>query len=69
MGKLLPFINYSLQNFEVFLQIEKRILVNMGLFESAVIRDSSYTLSGENSKYVDELCTQVQRVIGSVNTG
>ena len=40
MGRLLPFINYSLQNFEVFLQIEKWLLVNMGLFESASIRDA-----------------------------
>lgn len=68
MGRLLPFINYSLQNFEVFLQIEKRLLVNMGLFESAGIRDASYTLSSENSAYVDELCAQVGQVIESVSS-
>jgi len=66
MGRLLPFINYSLQNFEVFLQIEKQLLVNMRLFESASIRDAPYTLSSENSEYVDELCAQMQQVIGSL---
>lgn len=62
MGKVLPFINFSLQNFEVFLQAEKRLLVRQGLFESAAIRDGTYTLSNENSEYVDLLCTHVLRI-------
>ena len=37
-GALLPFINFTLQDFELFLQIEKRTLVRRGLIESATVR-------------------------------
>ncbi len=40
---VLPFINFSLQNFEVFLQIEKRLLVRRGLCTTSTVR--SLTLS------------------------
>lgn len=63
MGKLLPFINFTLQNFEVFLHTEKRLLVKRGLFESAAVRDATYTLSAPNRDYVDLLCDHMLRVI------
>ena len=63
MGRLLPFINFTLQNFEVFLHTEKRLLVKRGLFESAAVRDATYTLSAPNSDYVDLLCDHMLRVI------
>jgi 4-hydroxy-tetrahydrodipicolinate synthase len=63
MGRLLPFINFTLQNFEVFLHVEKRLLVQQGLFETATVRDATYTLSAPNRDYVDLLCDHVQTVI------
>lgn len=63
MGRLLPFINFTLQNFEVFLHTEKRLLVKRGLFESAAVRDATYTLSAPNSDYVDLLCDHMLGVI------
>ena len=63
MGRLLPFINFTLQNFEVFLHVEKRLLVRLGLFETATVRDATYTLSAPNRDYVDLLCDHVQTVI------
>lgn len=63
MGQLLPFINYTLQNFEVFLHTEKRLLVKRGIFSSASVRDATYTLSKANSDYVDLLCDYILDVI------
>lgn len=63
LGQLLPFINFTLQNFEVFLHVEKRLLVRRGLFETATVRDATYTLSTPNSDYVDLLCDHVQSTI------
>lgn len=37
-GSLLPFINFTLQDFELFLQVEKRLLVRRGLFISRTLR-------------------------------
>lgn len=72
MGQLLPFINFTLQNFEVFLHTEKRLLVKRGLFSTASVRDATYTLSAPNSSYVDLLCDYTLDVIrearGVVNT-
>lgn len=63
MGRLLPFINFTLQNFEVFLHVEKRLLVRLGLFDTATVRDATYTLSTPNGDYVDLLCDHMQVVI------
>lgn len=63
MGRLVPFINFTLQNFEVFLHVEKRLLVKRGLFQSATVRDATYTLSAPNSDYVDLLCDNMLGVL------
>ncbi len=44
-AELLPYINFTLQNFELFLQVEKRLLVRRGLFDLSVCRAPSLTLS------------------------
>jgi hypothetical protein len=59
LGQLLPFINYTLQDFELFLQVEKRLLVKRGLIESATVRDAPYALLPEEERHVDLLCDHV----------
>ena len=44
-GALLPYISFSLQDFELFLQIEKRVLVRRGLIASPTVRALSHTPS------------------------
>jgi hypothetical protein len=53
LGSLLPFINFTLQDFELFLQVEKRLLVRRGLFETAVCRDQTLTLSELLARHAD----------------
>ena len=60
-GSLLPYINFSLQNFELFLQMEKRVLVRRGFIESPTVRSPSRTLSSTESEYVDFLIAQLER--------
>jgi hypothetical protein len=63
MGSILPFINFTLQNMEVFLHVEKRLFVMRGLINNPVVRDSTYTLSPANAAYVEQLCRHVLGVI------
>jgi dihydrodipicolinate synthase/N-acetylneuraminate lyase len=63
LGQLLPFINYTLQDFELFLQVEKRLLVKRALIESATVRDATYSLLPEEEQHVDLLCDHVLQVI------
>ena len=59
MGRLLPFINYSLQNLEIFLHLEKRLLARQGLIDQPVVRSSTYTLSKAESDYAESLIEHV----------
>ncbi|MCC7493990.1 MAG: dihydrodipicolinate synthase family protein [Fimbriimonadaceae bacterium] len=38
-GEILPLINFSLENFEVYHHVEKRLLVQRGVLPRAVVRD------------------------------
>lgn len=58
---LLPFIAFTLQDFELFLQVEKRLLVRRGLFERATMRALTYTLSPELEAHAAFLIEQVMR--------
>ena len=60
-GSLLPYINFSLQNFELFLQMEKRVLVRRGFIESPTVRSPSHILSSTESEHVDFLIAQLER--------
>jgi len=63
MGQLLPFINYSLQNLELLLQIEKRLLAQRGIIEHATVRASTYTPSEAELAYSDLLIEHVLKAI------
>jgi 4-hydroxy-tetrahydrodipicolinate synthase len=68
-GSLLPFINFTLQDFELFLQIEKRTLVRRGLIESATVRSLTHTPSPAVLAHVDYLIDQIERIIELENLG
>ena len=60
---LLPMMNFTLQDFELFLQVEKRILVRRGIFESAHLRPLTMTPSNAVLQHVDFLIDQLLRVL------
>lgn len=61
-GSLLPFISFGLQDFELFLQIEKRVLVRRGLIASPTVRALTHTPSAAVSAHIDFLIDQVERL-------
>ena len=60
---LLPMMNFTLQDFELFLQVEKRILVRRGIFRSAHLRPLTMTPSQPVLRHVDFLIDQLMRVL------
>jgi hypothetical protein len=64
LASLLPMMNFALQDFELFLQIEKRILVRRGIFDSAHLRPLTMTPSKAVLQHVDFLIEQLMRVLG-----
>ena len=65
-GALLPYIGFSLQDFELFLQMEKRALVRRGLIGSPTVRALSHTPSAAVSAHIDFLIDQVERLAAEV---
>ena len=61
-GSLLPYISFGLQDFELFLQIEKRTLARRGLIASPTVRALTHTPSAAVSAHVDFLIDQVARL-------
>ena len=61
-GSLLPYIGFGLQDFELFLQIEKRTLTRRGLIASPTVRALSHTPSAAVLAHVDFLIDQVERL-------
>ncbi len=61
-GSLLPYISFTLQDFELFLQIEKRTLVRRGLIESATVRSLSNTPSPAVLAHADFLIERVEQI-------
>ena len=68
-GTLLPFINFTLQDFEFFLQIEKRTLLRRGLIESATVRSLTHSPSPAVMAHIDYLIDQIERIIELENLG
>ena len=66
-GAVLPFIAFTLQDFELFLQVEKRLLARRGLIAEPVLRGLTLSLSPEMEAHTDFLCTQVLRVFEREN--
>ena len=65
-GSLLPFVSFALQDFELFLQIEKRTLSRRGLIASPTVRSLSSTPSPAVLAHVDFLIDQVERLASEV---
>jgi 2-keto-3-deoxy-L-arabinonate dehydratase len=61
--KLLPFINYTLQDIELFLQVEKRLLVKLGLFETPLCRMLTYRPSATENHHIDQLVNHVAGMV------
>lgn len=60
---LLPMMNFTLQDFELFLQVEKRLLVRRGIFTSAHVRPLTMTPSVATLEYAEFLIDQMIRVL------
>ncbi|MCY3650526.1 MAG: dihydrodipicolinate synthase family protein [Acidimicrobiaceae bacterium] len=65
-GGLLPYISFSLQDFELFLHIEKRVLVRRGLIASPTVRVLSHTPSPAVLAHIDFLIDQLERLAAEV---
>ena len=57
--KLLPFIVFSLQNFELWLYCEKRVLQARGLIASARCRNACISPDAYSLRYVEELSERI----------
>ena len=64
--RLLPQIVFSLQNFELFLYCEKRLLQARGVLSSTHCRSACYTPDPLTAAYVDELNQRILHVIDEV---
>jgi len=60
--KLLPRIVFGLQNFELWLYCEKRLLQARGLLSNAQCRDATLTPDPDTARYVDELNDRLMEV-------
>jgi 4-hydroxy-tetrahydrodipicolinate synthase len=61
--KLLPRIVFGLQNFELWLYCEKRLLQARGLLSNARCRDASFTPDPDTLRYVDELNDRIMQAL------
>ena len=64
--RVLPQVVFSLQNFELFLYCEKRLLQARGILSNAHCRSASYTPDPFTVAYVDELNQRILHVIDEV---
>lgn len=62
-GAVLPMISFTLQDMEVFHQVEKRIAVRRGLFDAAHVRAITWTPGAVILQHIDFLIDQLMRVI------
>jgi hypothetical protein len=65
----LPQFSTGVQYYELFLQVEKRILVRRGIFQSAHLRPLTMTPSKAFLIYIDFLIDQLMRVIEKEGAG
>ena len=61
--KLLPFIVFGWQNFELWLYCEKRLLQARGLLASARCRDASIAPDPNTVRYVDEMSERIMHAL------
>lgn len=65
---VLPYLAYSLQNMELLLQMEKRLLARRGLIECDAVRKTTLTLDPHTDRYADYLIDRVMSLFGNANT-
>ena len=63
--EVLPYLVFSLQNMELLLQMEKRLLVRRGLIQHDTVRQTTLTLDPHTDRYVDYLIDRVMRLFGN----
>ncbi len=59
--EILPYLVFSLQNMELLLQMEKKLLVRRSLLRHDTVRRASITPDEETAKYVEFLIDRVMR--------
>ena len=62
--RLLPQIEFSLQNLELFIYCEKRLLQGQGLLRTSVCRTPCFRPDAPTKRYIDELTERVLRLLG-----
>jgi 4-hydroxy-tetrahydrodipicolinate synthase len=60
--EVLPYLAFSLQNMELLLQMEKRLLVRRGLVQHDTVRQTTLTLDPHTDKYVDFLIDRLMHL-------
>ena len=66
-GMVLPHIVFSLQNMELFLYCEKRLLQARGILSNALCRRAGYTPDPSTVHYVDELNARVLQAVETIS--
>jgi 2-keto-3-deoxy-L-arabinonate dehydratase len=65
-GQLLPFIVFGLQNFELWLYCEKRVLQARGLISNSICRNATIAPDPHTIRYVDELSERIMQVLDKI---
>lgn len=66
-GRILPQLVFSLQNMEMFMYCEKRLLEARGLLSNARSRSACYTPDLYSVRYVDELNERILQLIDEIH--
>ena len=61
-GLLMPYVSFGLQDFELFLHVEKQTLARRGLIDSPTVRALSHTPSPAVQAHIDFLIDQIERL-------
>ena len=65
-GQLLPFIDFGLQNFELWLSCKKRILRGSGLISNSICRNASIAPDPHSVGYVDQLSDRIMQILNKL---
>src|SRR5215468_72322 len=66
--RLLPQIEFSLQNMELFIYCEKRLLQERGLLQTSVCRAPCFRPDAPTRRYIDELTERTLRLLDEERT-
>ena len=61
--QVLPYLVFSLQNMELLLQMEKKLLVRRSLLRHDTVRSATLTADPDTERYVEFLIDRVQRAL------